>query len=206
MKLGNLNVPKSRLPDLLNDLRAIFDEYGSDFIGGTTKNDTLAHKVLGYEDSNNGTYRSKIKALREFGLIEGQGKDTQISSLGKTLLASEGQEWEKAYDKAAMRISLWNIIRHKDELGLKVSGFDSSIFIKTVMDASGCDEADAKSKEKFLLDAYDSDTKSIRGFGQPKKIEMSVNKQYMIYPFTVRGRNRAVAWLKDVRISTNETA
>jgi hypothetical protein len=196
LRVGTFKVPYFRLPKLLHDLSQIFDEYGEDTIESPTTNETLAH-ILGYQESNNGTYHTKLADLRAFGLLEGHGNQTKISAVGRKILLGEKAEREQAWRNAVSSIPLWN--RLQSELGLIVSEFKPEAFRKTVVNITGCNASEAIECEKFLLNDYDDDTKPIRAIGKAKVIDIKAGTEHITYPFSKRGKKRAIAWLRGVK-------
>jgi hypothetical protein len=195
--VGRFRVPSYRLPALIHDVHRIHEEYGDDSLDTPTNNDSLAH-LLGYEDADNDTYRAKLAALREFGLLQGFGAHTKLSNVAKNLL--DPVNHDQAYRKAAFSVTLW--IELLEEFGLRLRRVEPAVLRKGLMTITGCSESEISKYVNFLLKAYDEDTKSIRAMdGRPKLIEIKAGSESIKYPLTERGKNRAVHWLKGVEIS-----
>lgn len=152
MLVGNYSIPDSpnRLPDLLDLLKKIYDIYTREDIKDVLKNDGLA-KLLNYKSSNNGSYQRKIRAFRDYGLLEGKG-DLRVSIRGENILYGPEEDKNKALQDAFLSVPLWNKLYDKFRKDLPASDF--WLHLKEI---TGCSPKDAQDMENAVREAFTRD-------------------------------------------------
>lgn len=160
MQIGNYSIPDNphRLPEIINDLKKIYDVYDKNDIRGVLKNDGLA-KLLSYKSANNGSYQRKIRALKDYGLIEGK-TDVKVSIRGEEVLYGNEENKEQAIMSAFLSIPLWNKLFEKYGKNLPVNDF--WLHIKEI---TGCSPKEAQEMEEFIKEAFAKDASVISDKG-----------------------------------------
>lgn len=156
MQIVNYTIPDNphRLPELIKDLKKIYDVYNKQDINGVLNNDRLA-KLLNYKGANNGSYQRKLKALRDYGLIEGR-TDVKVSLRGESILYSKSEEKERAILSAFLSLPLWNNLF--ETYGKNLPTNDFWLHIKEI---TGCSSKDAQETEGFIKEAFAKDVSVI---------------------------------------------
>lgn len=152
MQVGNYSIPDgpNRLPGLLELLKKIYDVYSRNDIKDVLKNDGLA-ELLSYKSSNNGSYQRKIRAFREYGLLEGKG-DLRVSTRGEAILYGTETEKNKALQSAFLSIPFWNKLFEK--FGKELPSNDFWLHIREI---TGCSPKEAQDVEETVREAFFKD-------------------------------------------------
>ncbi|MEM0134687.1 MAG: hypothetical protein QXU18_05585 [Thermoplasmatales archaeon] len=200
MQIGNYTIPDSpnRLPTLIEKIRKVFDVYDKQEIKDYLRNNELA-TTLGYKSWNNGSYQRTVKALKEYGLIEGKG-DLKVSNRAETILYGTEMEKQKSLLDAFKSIPLW--LKLYEKFGKELPSDNFWIQLRNI---TGSSPKDAQDKTNYIREAYAKDTSVIneiqihneRIMESKSKIERNTNLEQKSFTTEVSGEEDiATALLK----------
>ncbi len=110
MRIGERFVyPDFRLnPELVEATRKLYGKKGMDTIGWE-----LAADVMGYS-AKSSSYRAKIGAMKDFGLIDGtESKGLVVTEMGRKLAEGDSDEQQEALVYIIKKVPLWNQFYNK---------------------------------------------------------------------------------------------
>ncbi|MHB8561554.1 MAG: hypothetical protein ACYDAP_10440 [Thermoplasmataceae archaeon] len=170
MQIGNYWIPDNpnRLPRIIGDVKIIYDKYARDEIAKAMTNDALA-KLLGFKSSNNGSYQRRLRALREYGFLEGK-INSKISQKGETAIYGKDSEKGNAILQAFLSIPLWSKLYESFKKNIP-----SNDFWLDVQRITGCSPKEAQEKEQFIKEVYANDASVISDDGILRRDQMETN-------------------------------
>jgi hypothetical protein len=184
LRISGYQVPEVRLPDLIDDVKRLYQRYQRNIFMSPNKSDEVA-QLLGHKSCLNGRYLNKISALKMYGLLDGKS-DVKVTELGYRIISANEATSSQAYFEAAMRIPLWRALYSR--YLLEPPG-DLS---KDLAEITSCDESVAKANESFVRNLYEEDTRSIK---VPKYIEVRVGADFMKARLTSKSIDEAIHFL-----------
>ncbi len=214
MRLGRIEIPdeNNNLPKMAGYIKTVYDTYSSN----TFAKDDRLMKLVGYEKPS-GSFDARLRALRNYGLIEGRGQ-FRVSQLGKQV--AYGPDKSQALLNAFLAV--WKLLYDKYRFELP----NRQDWIATFAVIAGCDAAEAAKAEKYLRRLFETDANFIRslkteqGMGEeltppdqqlgseppdrnePAKmqfIEVKAGPYYSRMPYTEVGRNSIRAFLDSLK-------
>ena len=116
MRVGNKRVPDYQLPQLIDELKMLYQKHRDQLILIDQMAEDTGHKTPG-----GGTFRKKAASMRTFGLIIGTGK-IHVTELGKVIAESPDDKPPiEAYLNAIRKVELWNALYpHYEQSGEKL--------------------------------------------------------------------------------------
>lgn len=156
MQIGNYTIPDSpnRLPALVERIRKVHDIYDKEEIKDYLRNDGFA-TVLGYKSSNNGSYQRSVKALKEYGLVEGK-VDLRLSNRVEAILYGTEREKQESLLDAFKSIPLW--FKLFEKFGVELPSDNFWVHLRNI---TGSSPKDAQDKANYVREAYAKDTSVI---------------------------------------------
>lgn len=173
MQIGNYSIPESphRLPELIIQIKKIYEVYDRNEIKDALKNDTLA-KLLGYKSSNNGSYQRKLRAFRDYGLLEGKGS-VKVTLRTENILYGKEEDKNQALREAFLSIPLWNKLFEKYGKSLPQSDFWAHI-----KEITGCSPKEAQDKEAYIKEAFAKDASVISDLDILNSVNMESEQRF----------------------------
>jgi len=148
MILGKYSIPESRLiPSVMEDIRKVYDATKKEPISAVDMS-----KLLGYKTHTTSAFYRRLKAMQDYGLIEGRGKFT-LTSLCQKLLFPESPEQEKnAKQEAILHVSLWSELFDRVKKDPKPDSFWIQLKNITGIDASEAQKNQDQIRKWYLED------------------------------------------------------
>ena len=173
MQIGNYSIPESpqRLPELIIKIKKIYEVYDRNEIKDALKNDTLA-KLLGYKSSNNGSYQRKLRAFRDYGLLEGKGS-VKVTLRTENILYGKEEDKNQALREAFLSIPLWNKLFEKYGKSLPQNDFWAHI-----KEITGCSPKEAQDKEAYIKEAFARDASVISDLDIQNIVNMESEQRF----------------------------
>lgn len=154
MKVGSYDIPLSRLPTLVDEVKIIYNQFPTDEI---TDMEIIA-KLLNHKSASSGAFRQKLADFRAYGLIEGRG-GVKVSGLAKRIAyetPDNPKDKIQAYKEAVLRIPLW-----KDFYARWGTNIPRDQFWAQLTKITGLEAPQAQSVQEEVRSAYLTDTKEI---------------------------------------------
>lgn len=161
MRLGKIEIPDegNNLSKMSGYVKTIYDTYASN----TFPKDDKLMMLVGYTKPS-GSYDARIRALRNYGLLEGRGT-FRVTDLGKQ--SAYGPQRSEALFQAFLNV--WKLLydKYRFELPRRPD------WVATLAAIAGCEAAEAAKIEKYLRGLFEADANFIR----PLKTEQGMGEE-----------------------------